>query len=373
MHSQAALRTSVIVPCFAPLDHVETALSSLSVARPHEVILVDDGSASPELLRESLRRWCPTGRYLRQANGGAAMARNVGAVAASGDLLRFLDADDLLLAVAAPALDRQEQLLMRHPNISFVHGSALAFRAAGGPCRRRWKDLPVHDEVTPRALFTAMTLMRNRVTTSTVVMRRSTYLEVGGMRPGIDGCEDWDLWLRLAQRGDVGFVSEPVAAYRISPNGLTVKFQADLEQWHSSHARVVQDVVRDSRERSRALARVSIATAEVAVYRSAMLREGQGYLLLGLADALRLMDGPLVVRGARLQARLLAAHVARRLISPVKSAARARVRALIRMAVDLYARSGRPLVGTFTRCGKNKPASACVRCTDLISPCKDHH
>lgn len=87
---------SIIVPAFNSERHIAEAIGSIR-AQGHpsvEIIVVDDGSTdrTPEVL-ESLAG--PDLRYVRQENAGPAAARNRGLELARGDVITFIDADDL--------------------------------------------------------------------------------------------------------------------------------------------------------------------------------------------------------------------------------------------------------------------------------------
>lgn len=88
-------RVSVIVPMFRARDTIAEALASLGrQGHPNlEVILVDDGS--PDDTHYVAHQAMPSAMLVRQANGGPAKARNAGLAAATGDLIAFLDADDI--------------------------------------------------------------------------------------------------------------------------------------------------------------------------------------------------------------------------------------------------------------------------------------
>src|SRR5215472_10802511 len=103
---------SVVIPVFNEAGVVRRAIGSVLTQElaPLEIIVVDDGStdATPSVLGTFGDRI----RVLRQANAGAAAARNTGAAAASGEYLAFLDADDEW----HPAmLSRTAGLLERNP------------------------------------------------------------------------------------------------------------------------------------------------------------------------------------------------------------------------------------------------------------------
>lgn len=106
------MRLSVIIPCYNAGRFVGDAIASaLAQSRPaNEIIVVDDGSTDDSVAQ--VERFTGQIRLIRQANAGAAAARNAGLAAARHELIAFLDADDLWpphsLACRIAALDRPE-------------------------------------------------------------------------------------------------------------------------------------------------------------------------------------------------------------------------------------------------------------------------
>ena len=87
-------KISVVIPCYNRAGLIARAVAS-AVAQshlPHEVIVVDDGSTDGSA---GVAAGLPGPvRVLRQANAGAAAARNAGIATATGDWVAFLDSDD---------------------------------------------------------------------------------------------------------------------------------------------------------------------------------------------------------------------------------------------------------------------------------------
>jgi glycosyltransferase involved in cell wall biosynthesis len=120
---------SVVVPVKDGERFLGGALASVlgQSPAPDEVVVVldrtTDGSA------EVARRAGPRVRVLAGAFGGAAAARNAGVAASRGDLLAFVDHDDLW---TPGRLARQRDLLDRAPAVDLVLGLTQRFRDEGG-------------------------------------------------------------------------------------------------------------------------------------------------------------------------------------------------------------------------------------------------
>jgi glycosyltransferase involved in cell wall biosynthesis len=127
-------RLSVVIPTYERRDVVGEAVASAldQTLADVEVIVVDDGSTdgTAERLAERFRGEERL-RVLRQENGGTASARNRGVEAARGDLVSFLDSDDLYLPRFA---ERHDAALRAHPEADL----ALSDVRYGGGWKPSW-------------------------------------------------------------------------------------------------------------------------------------------------------------------------------------------------------------------------------------------
>lgn len=139
-------------------------------------------------------------------------ARNAGCFLAQGRYLAIMDADDISV------LDRlalECEFMESHPAVGLVGGGTEWIDATGTfLCRNHFptanKDLQV-------ALLTESPFSQ-----PTVFMRREAFISVGGYRAAFAPAEDYDLWLRIAERFEVANLQAMLLKYRIHPKQVSV-------------------------------------------------------------------------------------------------------------------------------------------------------
>lgn len=200
-------RVSIIIPTHNRAALLPRAIESAKASGADvEVIVVDD--ASTDATREVCGR-SEGIRYLRlDHNSGVSRARNAGIMASSAEFVAFLDDDDLRLP---GSIDRQLQLLSEHHDASFVYGPVQAIGANGN----LWESNRQPAELLTGDIFWRL-LDGNFIYVPSVLVRRKCIENIGLFDPTLDGVEDWDAWIKLAEEHQVLAVTEPVAVYRVS-------------------------------------------------------------------------------------------------------------------------------------------------------------
>src|ERR1700739_309533 len=130
-------RVSVIIPAYNASRYIPEALDSVFAQsfQDLEVIVVNDGSPDTPQLQEALRRYADRLVCIEQPNRGVSAARNLAIQNARGDLLAFLDADDVWLP---QYLEVQVNFLNEHPGAVAAISDVLRFgESAPKPYERR--------------------------------------------------------------------------------------------------------------------------------------------------------------------------------------------------------------------------------------------
>lgn len=207
---------SVVIPAFNAAATISATLASVlaQTLSRIEVIVVDDGSQDDTLdICGAHSRSDPRLRVISQANQGVAAARNAGVAQARGEFVAPLDADDLW---APGKLQAQLDAFARaDSNTALVY--TLSVRVDEGD---RLIESP--PGVCPEGYVLPQLCTHNFILNGSAAMiRRSALVAVGGFEPGVGGCEDYALYLRLAERWPFGVVRAPLTAYRQSPGSYS--------------------------------------------------------------------------------------------------------------------------------------------------------
>jgi hypothetical protein len=197
-------RVSVIVPLYNKALCIRRCLDSISKQRVHdlEAIIVDDGSkdGGAEIARQY---GDPRFRVLSQANAGPGAARNYGISHARGDLIAFLDADDVWLP---EFLETNLAIMDRHPSVAAVSGCWLECPGEV-PCADTWSARGIREgilQVSPATPVRSLAAVIPFMSPCATVVRAQALRQSGGFQGA--GCyfgEDGALWLKLLMKHPV--------------------------------------------------------------------------------------------------------------------------------------------------------------------------
>jgi Glycosyl transferase family 2 len=187
----ATLPVSVIIPAYDRAEMLRRSLASIAVqtVAPDEVIVVDDGSRDDT---QHVARSLGARVIRHEQNRGLSAARNTGLSAAANSWVALLDSDDEWLP---HHLGHIWQLRGDH-----VLVAASALNCGEDPDRYRFCG-PVSAGPAILTRGDQLIFPGNSIPVSASMFRRDVALELGGFRPHRGVVEDFDLWLRLLERG----------------------------------------------------------------------------------------------------------------------------------------------------------------------------
>lgn len=218
---------SVVTPTYNRAASLREAIESVQAQTyPHwELIIVDDGSTDgTRQLVEQCQARDPRIRYVHQANDGSAPARKHGIGLAQGEFIAFIDDDDLWLP---DKLRRQVAFLQEHPAVAFLYTRCEVWKH--GIKFEEWPG----GAARPNTLYELF--RSNFIPILTVMVRTSCLNAIGDLDGESRFSQDYDFWLKLAQRFPFDGLQEPLAIYRIHDTNLS----KNLEGYYHDHFRVL--------------------------------------------------------------------------------------------------------------------------------------
>lgn len=206
-------RVSVIIPMYNCQKFIaETMESVLSQTyKDFEIIAVDDGST--DNTRQIVQSYGSKVRYIYQRNQGVSAARNNAIRESQGEYIALLDHDDLWLP---DKLEKQIPLLDSNPNLGLVYSDNYIVDLAGNILGRSFAESkPYQGNVLPQ-LF-----MENFIPCLTAVIRKEAFDEAGLFSSEFSIAEEYDLFLRIAEKYEVDFINLPLANFRVHETNVS--------------------------------------------------------------------------------------------------------------------------------------------------------
>lgn len=217
----------VVVPVYNPVpEFLDACVDSILAQHcPHWTLwLVDDGSTHPAVV-ERLEKYPHTDPRIRvhrcAANGGIVAVTNIGVALGAGSWLVFVDHDDIvhpqaLLELAACIQSRPAT----EPALDLIYTDSRTVDRTGAPLTSLHKPQ-----------WSPETLWHINYINHLCAVRRTAWDRVGGLLPGTDGSQDWDLVLRVGQRSGANVAHIPKVLYDWRVSEHSVAYRASVKPY----------------------------------------------------------------------------------------------------------------------------------------------
>ncbi|RWN99142.1 MAG: glycosyltransferase [Mesorhizobium sp.] len=208
---------SIVITCFNHGTFLQDAFHSArwQTYRNVEILVVDDGSTDNSL---EVANKLEHAIVLHQRNAGLPSARNAGLLKSTGAYVTFLDADDILLP---NAVELGVAALITRAGYAFVCGG---HRGVSLDRVALWERSPAYEGDPYKGFLRGNFIAMH----GTVLYDRSILVREGGFDPGLEACEDYDVYLRLARKYPIEVYSEIVAEYRQHDYNMSRNYQKML-------------------------------------------------------------------------------------------------------------------------------------------------
>jgi glycosyltransferase involved in cell wall biosynthesis len=193
---------SIVTPSYNQGPYIRAAIESvLSQDYPNIEYAVIDGGSSDETV-DILKGYGGRLRWVSERDRGQADAVNKGIRGTSGAIIGWLNSDDVYLPGAVTSA---VEFLERNPSVAAVYGEGYHITKDGSVIER-YPTEPFDRERLKETCY---------ICQPAVFMRRQAVMAVGLLDEGLGYCMDYDLWIRLARGGDLGYIPSYLACTRL--------------------------------------------------------------------------------------------------------------------------------------------------------------
>jgi glycosyltransferase involved in cell wall biosynthesis len=191
---------SVVIPTFNRCDLLKRALSSVykQTVKLDEVIVIDNGSNDQTDIMVS--KLFPTIKYLVEKKKGVSAARNKGIKFAQSNWIALLDSDDTW---APKKIEKQLQFANQNNDLRLIHTNEIWYR--NGKLLNQMKK---HKKSGGNIFEKSLELCC--VSPSSSIIKKDIFNDYGLFDEKLEVCEDYDLWIRITAKEEIGYLSDPL-------------------------------------------------------------------------------------------------------------------------------------------------------------------
>ena len=196
---------SVIVPCYNHEKYVEETIESIvnQTYKNIELIVIDDGSkdASPQIIEKLSKKY--SFKFIHRPNKGLSATLNEGIKLSNGKYFSACASDDIYLL---DKIEKQVQFMEDNREYGACYGKIILIDDKGNQTKEYHIDPKsgwIFDDLLNRCLIPSVSSF----------IKREVFETVGDYDEN-SWIEDWDMWLRISEKYQIGYLNEFLAYYR---------------------------------------------------------------------------------------------------------------------------------------------------------------
>jgi glycosyltransferase involved in cell wall biosynthesis len=229
-------KISIVTPSWNQAGFIEQTILSVSGQQcncPVEHIIIDGGSTDGT--RELLEKYQNTVRFISEPDRGMSDALNKGFDRTEGDVIGWLNSDDLYLP---GALEHVSHFFSDHPECGWLYGHCMMIGEDGLEVRR-W--ISSYKAMKAKKFSYERLLVENYISQPAVFFRKEFLKSAGFLDISLKSAMDYDLWLRMARISSPGIIPETLAAFRVHGTSISARgFRQQFEEQYRIHLRYDQ-------------------------------------------------------------------------------------------------------------------------------------
>ena len=241
------MTVDIVLPLYKAKDEVYESINSVLNQTYYDwrLYIIDDASNDDKIKEIRSKYFDDRIIYIElEENKKAAGARNYAVKQGKGEFIAFIDQDDMWLS---QKLEKQIKLFKDNVLIGASHSDIkILYQNNNGLLieeldeNKRRQGIDWEDTSTKDMADIVLTQYPMRVVTT--VIRRSLYESIGGFDEKLFGCEEIDLWLKIAEKSKIGYIPEKLAIRRIHDNNVSEKYKLDRYLGHLNWLISLSDV-----------------------------------------------------------------------------------------------------------------------------------
>jgi glycosyltransferase involved in cell wall biosynthesis len=214
------MKITAIIPTFNRASHISTAIKSILNQSYYidEIIIVDDGSTDKtQKILQNFKNL----HIITTQNYGVSHARNIGIKEAKNEWICFLDSDDEWL------IDKIKHQVNLH-----VQNKMLLFSHTGEIWQRDDKIVKYPKKLAkPEGRCFLENLHTCKIATSSIMIHKKVFRDIGYFDEKMRVCEDYDMWLKISSKYEIGLIKEGLIIKKAGHNQLSNDIFA-IDRYH---------------------------------------------------------------------------------------------------------------------------------------------